>query len=57
MADQLDKLGCERPFIGPEPACSISMGVSKKAVRDWTFRDHRKHWESSSGPKQAKALI
>jgi hypothetical protein len=35
MADQMAKLGSERPFIGPEPACGISMGVAKKAVRDW----------------------
>jgi hypothetical protein len=33
--DQLAKLECERQFIGLEMACSISMGVAKKAVRDW----------------------
>jgi hypothetical protein len=35
-ADQLAKFGSEYPFIGPEPACGISVGVAKKAVRDWT---------------------
>jgi hypothetical protein len=29
----------EHPFIGPEPACSISTGVAKKADRDWTNRN------------------
>jgi hypothetical protein len=30
------------------------MGVAKKAVKCWTIRDHRKHWDSLSGFKQAK---
>jgi hypothetical protein len=29
-------MGSEHPFIRPESACSISVGVAKKAVRDWT---------------------
>jgi hypothetical protein len=33
-ADHLAKLASERLFIGPEPACSISMVVAKKALRD-----------------------
>jgi hypothetical protein len=37
-ADQMAKLGYELLFKGPEPACSISMGVSKKVVKDWTNR-------------------
>jgi hypothetical protein len=41
MADQLAWTGSEHPSIGPEPACSISIGVAKKAVRDWTNRDHK----------------
>jgi ribonuclease HI len=43
VADQLEKLGSECPFIGPEPACSISAGIAKRAVRDWTNRDHKKY--------------
>jgi ribonuclease HI len=35
-ADQLARTGSEHPFIGPEPACRISAGNAKKAVRDWT---------------------
>jgi ribonuclease HI len=27
---------------GPEPACGITIGVAKKAVRDWTNRNHKK---------------
>jgi hypothetical protein len=57
MADQLAKLRSERPLIGPEPACSIAMGVAKKAVRDWTTRDHRNHWNSSCGLEHAKTLV
>jgi ribonuclease HI len=34
IADQLDKLGSEHPFIGPEPACDISVRVAKIAARD-----------------------
>jgi hypothetical protein len=40
-ANQLTKLGSERPFTGPEPACGISAGIAKKAVRDWTNREHK----------------
>jgi ribonuclease HI len=39
-ADQLAKTGSEYPFIGPEPACGISMGVAKKAIRDRTTMNH-----------------
>jgi ribonuclease HI len=41
VADQLAKLGSESPFIEPEPACGISVGIAKRAVRDWTNRDHK----------------
>jgi hypothetical protein len=30
------------PSKGPEPACGISVGVAKKAVRDWTNRNKKK---------------
>jgi hypothetical protein len=49
MADQLAKLGSE-------PSSSISTGVAKKVVRDWTIRYDRKHWNSLSGLKQAEVL-
>jgi hypothetical protein len=38
-ADQLARAGTEHLFIGPEPACGISIGVAKKAVRDWKNRN------------------
>jgi hypothetical protein len=41
-ADQLARTGSEQPFIGPEPACGISIGVTKKAIRDWTKRNHKR---------------
>jgi hypothetical protein len=56
-ADQLARTGSEHPFIGHEPACGISIGVAKKAVGDWTSRNHQKHWESVTRLKQAKGLI
>jgi hypothetical protein len=56
-ADQRAKLGSECPFIGPEPACGISAGIAKKAVRDWTNRDHKKYYESLTGLKQAKGFL
>jgi hypothetical protein len=40
-ANELAKLGSECPFIGPELAFGISVGVAKKVVRDWTNRDHK----------------
>jgi ribonuclease HI len=49
-ADQLARTGCE-------PTCGISVGVAKKAVRDWMKGNHKKHWESTTGLKQAKGLI
>jgi hypothetical protein len=59
-ADQLARTGSEYPLIGPEPACGITIGVAKKAVRDWTNRNHKKkknHWESTTRLKQAKGLV
>jgi hypothetical protein len=41
-ADQLARTESEHPFIGTEPACAISIGVAKKAARDWTNRNHKK---------------
>jgi hypothetical protein len=57
MADQLARMGSEHPFIGPEPACGISVGVAKKAVRDWTNRNHEKHWQSATELKQTATLM
>jgi hypothetical protein len=54
--DQLARTGSEHPFIGPEPACGISIGVAKKAIGDWTDRNHKKYWESTTGLKQAKGF-
>jgi hypothetical protein len=52
-ADQLAKAGSDHPLIGPEPACGISIGVAKKAVRDWMSRKHQEYWESLTGLRQA----
>jgi hypothetical protein len=57
MANQLAKLGPQHLFTGPKPACSISMGDAMTVVRDWTFRDHRKHLDSICRLKQTYALI
>jgi hypothetical protein len=51
MADQLARTESEHLFTGPEPDCGISIGVAKKAVRDWMKRNHKKHWEAISGLK------
>jgi hypothetical protein len=56
-AYHLVKTGSEHPFTGPEPACGISFGVAKRAVRDWMNKNHIKQWESLTGIKQAKELI
>jgi hypothetical protein len=44
-------MGSEHPLIGHEPACFISVGVAKKAVKDWMNRNHKKHLESVTGLK------
>jgi hypothetical protein len=56
-ADQLARTGSEHLFTGPEQACGISTGAARKEVRDWTNRNHKKHWESTTGLRQAKGLI
>jgi hypothetical protein len=57
MADEPARTVSEHLFIGPEPACGISAEVAKKAVRDWTNRNHQIYWESLTGLKQAKGLV
>ncbi|PNF17226.1 hypothetical protein B7P43_G05220 [Cryptotermes secundus] len=56
-ADQLAKIGAEHLFIVPEPACGISIGVAKQAIRDWTNIKYKKYWRSLTGLRQAKGLI
>jgi ribonuclease HI len=41
-ADLLARTGSEHPFTGPEPACGISIGAAKRAVKDWMNRNHTK---------------
>jgi uncharacterized protein (DUF2252 family) len=55
----LKEIGFEdgRWITGHEPACGISVGVAKKAVRDWTNRNHKKYLESRTELKQAKGFI
>jgi hypothetical protein len=42
---------------GPAPACGISIGFAKKAVRDCMERNHKKQSEYTTGLKQANGLI
>jgi hypothetical protein len=42
---------------GSEPACGVSFGVAKRAVRDWMNKNHIKQWKSLTGLKQTKELI
>jgi hypothetical protein len=56
-ADQVARTGSEPLLIGPEPDCGISIGVAKKAVRDWMNRNHKQYWEFVTGQKQAKGFI
>jgi hypothetical protein len=55
--DLLARTGYEHPLRGHEPACGISIGVAKRAVRDWTHKNHTKQWESITGLKQSKGFI
>jgi ribonuclease HI len=56
-ADLMARTGSEHPFTEPEPACSISIGVAKRAVSNWLNRNHKNQWECTTGLKQAKELI
>jgi hypothetical protein len=47
----------EHPFVGAEPACSISAEVAKEAVRDWTNKGHKEHWKSIIGLKTCKGPL
>jgi hypothetical protein len=49
--------GSEHPFIGSEPACGNSVGVAKKAVRDWTNKKRKEHWESTPGLREANGFM
>lgn len=55
--DQLARLGSQYPLLGPDIACSISLGIAKKAVWDWTNRDHKKYWETLTELKHAKGFL
>jgi hypothetical protein len=52
MADQLARTGSEYPFTGPEPACGTSVGVAKKAARDWMNGNHKKTLKSRNQNRQ-----
>jgi hypothetical protein len=53
-ADLLSRTGSEHPFTGLELACGISIGVAKRAIGDWTNRNYKKQWESTTGLKQTE---
>jgi hypothetical protein len=60
-ADQLARTSSEHPFIGPEPACGISIGVDIKAKRDCTNRNHKKplgirNWTQTGKRNYTRAL-
>jgi hypothetical protein len=57
MADQLARLGSEHQFIGPEPACGITVGFAKKVVRVWTNRNHRRTLGICNWTQTGKGLI
>jgi hypothetical protein len=50
-------LGNECSLTGPEPACGISAGIVKKAVRDWINGDHQNYWKSLTGLKHAERFL
>jgi hypothetical protein len=56
-ADHMARTGSELAFAKLEPACAISFGAAKRAVKDWINKKHIKQWESLTGLKQAKKLI
>jgi hypothetical protein len=55
--DLLARTRSEHPFTGPEPACGISIGLAKRAFRDWTNRNHIEQWECTIGFKEVRGLI
>jgi hypothetical protein len=57
FSHQVARSGSEHLFIGPQPACGISVGVTKKAVRDFSNINHKEYWEFLTGLTQANALV
>ena len=57
MADQLARQGSSHPFIGPEPALSISAKIAREVIRGWTYRKHTEYWQSIHGQRQAKGFL
>jgi hypothetical protein len=55
--NKVARLGFECLLVGSVPACSISAGIAKKAVRGRTKGDHHKYWKSLTGLRQAKGFL
>jgi ribonuclease HI len=49
IADQLTRQGSSHPLIGLEPVLGISANVARRAIRDWTSRQHEEHCQSIRG--------
>jgi hypothetical protein len=56
MADQLARKGSEHSFTGSETACGNSVGVAKKAVRDWMNRNHKKKLGSHNWTQKCEGI-
>jgi ribonuclease HI len=55
-ADIMARTGFEHLYRKPEPASRILVVVAKRAVRDWTNRNHRKKWDPQQDSNWQKDL-
>jgi hypothetical protein len=55
--DALAREGSSSPFLGPEPAISISSCVSRLKVKEWLKERHPEHWAAALGMMQSKHFI
>jgi hypothetical protein len=57
LADQLARQDSSRPFIGPEPALSISAKIAREVIRGWTNKKYKEYWQSIQGQRQAREFL
>lgn len=55
-ADELARHGAETPLMGPEPACSISIGSVRTEVGRWLHKEQTKAWQAMPEHRSLKKL-
>ena len=56
-ADELDRMGSETSFCGPEPAMGLTYSTQRSLIRDFYNNLHKKLWKSITNCKHSKTII